>query len=931
MKTTRKVSVPFIRRLLLLAMLLGAQFAASGAQAAAVPELPGAGTASGAPTTAKFFAGVTADGGNTYGSSFSPTQLLDINAEFRPESGHVGNTGNLFVVVANNGQFFMRGSDGNFLPWNGNTAQLQPTVTNKLLQSVETLKVVSGIAFGAAGLAGQSFQVYLAYNRNANPGQLYFSGTPASFAISTGVDANQAALDYFTTNVSTQIVAGAGLTCIFCHVANGQAANTPLVYTPLSQANAVQNNFNVLKNYVLTQANGGQLILTKPQGQNHLGGVLLPPGSSTLTIWTQFVELVKAIGGGQASQVSALMSSQLLDSEDTLRKAALLFAGRLPTASELQQVASGGDTALRSAVRALMTGNSFKAFLTEGANDRLLTLKYETGGAFQVLNRYYYPLVDALLNATGTAARNERTLISRAIAREPLELIAHVVMNERPYTEILTANYIMLNPYSAKAYGGNLQFSNPNDFNEWRQGTITEYYRCTVCAGPNANSSYNIPTVYPHAGLLNSPMFLARFPSTETNRNRARARWAYYFFLGVDIEALAPRTTDPAALADEDNPTLNNSNCTVCHNVMDPVAGAFQNYGDDGQYKNQPGGNDALPRSYKRSSLYRQSDRWFADMLKPGFGTQLAPSPDESLQWLGQQFAADPRFGYGAVNFWLPAVIGKQAQKEPENPEDADYFSRLLSYTAEQAMMNEVAQAFLDGTHGNGRFNLKDLLVDLVMSEHFRAVSASGLSAGQKLELEDVGIGKLLTPEQLNRKLQTTTGFNWTYGNLSALDETYRLIYGGIDSDGITKRATDLTTLMSAVVTTMANETSCSIVAQDFGRPRQSRFLFTDVELNYLPSNQSTAIKQNIQRLHSRLLGEDLALNDPEIQATYDLFNTVWQARVAAGKGAAVSTAGEFCSTAGTTGAITQDSNQTLRSWAVVINYLLRDYRFIYE
>ena len=76
----------------------------------------------------------------------------------------------------------------------------------------------------------------------------------------------------------------------------------------------------------------------------------------------------------------------------------------------------------------------------------------------------------------------------------------------------------------------------------------------------------------PHAGILTMPAFLQRYPSTETNRNRARARWTYKFFLDVDIEKSAARTTDPVALADTNNPTMNNKNCTVCHQRMDPVA-----------------------------------------------------------------------------------------------------------------------------------------------------------------------------------------------------------------------------------------------------------------------------------------------------------------------------------------------------------------------
>ena len=106
-------------------------------------------------------------------------------------------------------------------------------------------------------------------------------------------------------------------------------------------------------------------------------------------------------------------------------------------------------------------------------------------------------------------------------------------------------------------------------------------------------------TDYPHAGILNTTVFLQRYPSTATNRNRARSRWTYYHFLGLDIEKSAPRTTDPEALADTNNPTLFNPACTVCHQVLDPVAGAFQNYGDEGFYRDQWEGLDSLDGHYK--------------------------------------------------------------------------------------------------------------------------------------------------------------------------------------------------------------------------------------------------------------------------------------------------------------------------------------------
>ena len=97
---------------------------------------------------------------------------------------------------------------------------------------------------------------------------------------------------------------------------------------------------------------------------------------------------------------------------------------------------------------------------------------------------------------------------------------------------------------------------------------------------------------------------------TVTERGRART---YYHFLGLDVEKSASRTTDPVALADTNNPPMHNPACTVCHSVLDPVAGAFQNYGDDGLYKDQWGGLDSLDAFYKDEgdlSLSIQAESW---------------------------------------------------------------------------------------------------------------------------------------------------------------------------------------------------------------------------------------------------------------------------------------------------------------------------------
>ena len=57
----------------------------------------------------------------------------------------------------------------------------------------------------------------------------------------------------------------------------------------------------------------------------------------------------------------------------TLRRAAILFAGRLPTQAELDAVSDGEEASLRTTIRGLMSGDAFHEFLITASNDRLLT------------------------------------------------------------------------------------------------------------------------------------------------------------------------------------------------------------------------------------------------------------------------------------------------------------------------------------------------------------------------------------------------------------------------------------------------------------------------------------------------------------------------------------------------------------------------------
>ena len=689
----------------------------------------------------------------------------------------------------------------------------------------------------------------------------------------------------------------------------------------------------------------------------------------------------------------------------TLRRAALIFAGRIPTGAEYAAVEGGDESVLRATIRGLMTGPQFHEFLIRASNDRLLTDRESkvidgtaTDNFIDLTNLYHHKAVAV---SQGRLAEGEfntwHNRVQYGFRRAPLELIAYVAQNDLPYTEILTADYIMANPMAAEAYGASTGgFADRDDPFEFRPSEIVSYYRDDESKVSEYSSDFgtevidpgDLWTIYPHAGILNTTVFLKRYPTTATNRNRARARWTYYHFLGFDVEKSASRTTDPKALADTNNPTRHNPNCTVCHSILDPVAGAFQNYADEGEYKSAWGGLDSLDEFYKydpsgrrdfpvteRSReasavmlgtvrlladtdnelglksqrtfegdirlshglgevvvrtlngdvvdryqtkdvapeeacgksypwgyklwdcrellvlpldvptdgdysveievwvleeeegekaatlqvwmpgpFYQEGDTWYHDMRTPGFAGATAPHPANSVQWLAQRIVGDERFAEAAVKFWWPAIMGSEMAQFPEEAADTDFEGRLLAANAQDAELLRLADGFRRGFRGSPyTYNLKDLLVEIVLSRWFRADTVMDTDPVRRVALENAGARRLLTPEELARKTAALTGVQWgrhirtsCYPECNrvpnALASDYRLYYGGIDSDGITERARDITSVMAGVAKRHAAEMSCPAVMREiFLIPEEERRLFAGMDRHATPGTELAA------------------------------------------------------------------------------------------
>ncbi len=710
--------------------------------------------------------------------------------------------------------------------------------------------------------------------------------------------------------------------CAKCHTPDGTAvadSNAKFILQPSSYPGFIDANLANITLVSNIQFQGTPEILLKPLGQdNHGGGVILTADSPEYHALQDLVgRLTSTTDTCVEPPNTTLQAVVLADGPTTLRRAAIDLAGRLPTPTETAAVTAGGDTSLDTALDELMTEDIFFTRLREMYNDILLTdefLEYN-GRAINFTDTKFYPAMGPYRDSSNPLYNSPLLpQINQALAREPLDLIAYIVKNGKPFTDVVDANYTVVNPFSAIAYGltKTVTFKDPTNYNE--------FYQAQVVAG---QPGMTVPI--PHAGVLSTPSFLNRWPTTPTNRSRGRARRVFSFFLATDVLKIALRPVDATKVTSLEDPTRNSSLCNVCHKVIDPVAGGFRGY-DENTYED-----------------FNPADPWHDDMYPPGFGatTMDASYYTKALQWTGPQIAQDPRFPISAVQTVFGALTGQTPLPYPPDSTDPNFATKLAAWDAQDAFIRTTAAAFV-----TANYDLRLVFKAVIKSAYYRGISASadvdpGVLAG-------VGAGRFLTPEILNRKIAAVLGYRWrkTYdwtNNHDWLLEDYDILYGGIDSDSTITRLTTPNAIMSAVANRFANEASCAITAWDFTKAKSTRTFFSLIDLTEVPESAGHTvdgsvndIKANIQFLHKYLLDETLDVTDPEIERTYQLFLDTWHELSQSGDTSVpYNCQGQWNPNDGTNlpmnVQITDDKNYTLRSWMAVMTYLLSDYKFLYE
>ena len=707
-------------------------------------------------------------------------------------------------------------------------------------------------------------------------------------------------------------------TCTSCHMPGKVAFGTNLVFvaggTELQQ-------YNVLRNYAKTSSD--TLLAKVVGGLNHGGGA--PFASTSSANYKALADLVPVMKqpctSGMAQVQGAFWKDVTFNDDQTkLTKAAILFAGRNPSGAEAAAVMNGGAPVMRDTIRSYMTGPAFDRWLDEVGEATFLSRGVVVFGNNMGLNATDYPSAADVINNTNLAAgvRNNFTL---AMQREPVELMKYIIKNEKPWTDMVSGNYTVVNGVQAQYLAAKVTgtFVNAADPNEFLPAVL-----------PNQRLAGDRE----QAGVLTTFAWLNRYPTTPTNRNRHRVYILHQQFLATDVAALAARPIDDGGTFKI--PTMENPNCSVCHATIDPIAAGFQNWNEANRYlpnKDANGKDHALPAVYRSNNYpkdkdgkayYQVGDNWFRDEHAPGYNGVPMPGGvtgnNTAMQWLGSQVAADPRFGIGAVYTAFRMVFNREPLTAPMDQSSPSYAAQLAAYNAQLDEFKELAGRFATN-RGNGAYNFKDLLVDMVLSKWFTAEKAAGQSAARKAELADVGSQAMLSPRLLNAKLMSLTGVSWNQFTNPYAGQA--LNYGNFDG-GLNRpnRANEYTMVQTMIADRMMAELSCSIVMTDFNKASANRLLLAGVTMTDSPATAAgeAAIAATIKNLHKSLLREDLPVTDAEVQRTLGLFKAVWADRATA------PTRPTNCAYNNT-----NDPNYTARSWAAVIGYMIGDQKFLFN
>jgi hypothetical protein len=509
-----------------------------------------------------------------------------------------------------------------------------------------------------------------------------------------------------------------------------------------------------------------------------------------------------------------------LDPVEQLTRVSMALRGVRPSLADLDRIAADPDALSTLATEYVNTpefGRTVRDMYAEALLIRRINSSLPEEGEFDGWNRM------------------ER---EAAMTEEPLALIERVVMDDLPLTEIVTADWTVLDEAAATMWAGHSY-----DF------------------GAGGEQQVDWTDGRPPAGVLTTNSMLVRWDTNGSNYNRGRANMVSDVFLcesfgGRDIPIDGSvDLSDDSVVADA---VQTNPACVACHQALDPVAAHYW-------------GHRTRLTSFQISQAHEtgcvrptdpcypiqmytdlQEDHW-VDIELRGPGYYGAESDD--METLGFHIADDPRFAQCQAKRFAGYLTQRDIDEVP--------FAEAAS---------------LQATLQDSGFDAKALAVTIVTDPAFLSRSAVDADATEALP----GI-QIIRPEQLDRMVDDLTGFRFfiatdgrEFGDVPMLVDDIiglRAMSGGVDGLRVTRPTHTPTPIRMMVLRTIAEEAAAHVVSADLALDPSGRVLLTE-----WTSTDEAQVRAQLVTLHLRILRESVTTDSPQIDASVALWNAALSA-----------------------------------------------------
>ena len=649
--------------------------------------------------------------------------------------------------------------------------------------------------------------------------------------------------------------------CSGCHQGGGSADRSSMRYDVAGDTADIRRaNLAVFRELAPYRWRDMPLLLAKPLGLGgHGGGQILDEADPAVEVLQAMI--TRSLGPPEDCVDRASPEQQIFESVEflgprgTFRRAAQRLAKRLPTTAELQLIEDGGWAGFDDALARLLAGEDFNHHFAALWEARLQAgLPYLRSFNMR-LDTDQFPY-DRWASGPGTGFPENldvaQQLFDRAlgqIKQEPTAIVRHILRNRRPFGELLTADYTVMNGYLARLYGV---------FDE-----LEDQFQNSL--DPFEDLATRIPD-FPHAGILTTPFFMIRHAGYRGDRNRTRAEAVLRLFGNRFDLSTSAATMDLRALAH--NPTANDVQCSGCHGLMDSTAGLFRNWTPGGGY-------------------VRDSD-WFEEMPQPGLRENILPRARrrESVRWLAQQIVGGEGFSRAMAHHVYRILLERAPLAEPLGDEPfAEAYDRV--YRAQQAFLERAATVFEDHDQ-----DIRTLIKAVVKSPWYRADGYAEEAAqpvgARRFELDQMGRYGVMEPMTLNMKLTVTTGLKWQEGNTRIWKLGPRSLpfyyAGGWDSLMGGDRNSKPSSLAVNTYRAAANRVGCERIPYEFwlmsSRPEQARLLLPFVsddtslfdEDGEIVPEVAEAVRDNLRYLMAWLWDQPADDGDPDLEELFEYF-----------------------------------------------------------